>query len=177
MFARRTQQHGATLRLRAGGAPRLCINMSPRQALDANLARHVLDAVEAANIAPSALTLDFTEAALSIAPPEHVRTLRRAGVGVGIDDFGVTTAGPAILRSMALSSVRIDRCIVQLVGKDGDADEVVRTAVSLGSLHGIEVGAVGVETAEQRDWLREAGCTTLQGYLFGRPEAAPALSA
>jgi sensor c-di-GMP phosphodiesterase-like protein len=33
------------------------------------------------------------------------------------------------------------------------------------------VVAEGVETAEQRDWLRAAGCDLDQGYFFGRPMA------
>jgi sensor c-di-GMP phosphodiesterase-like protein len=34
---------------------------------------------------------------------------------------------------------------------------------------GMQVVAEGVETAEQHDWLREAGCDFGQGWHFGRP--------
>jgi EAL domain-containing protein (putative c-di-GMP-specific phosphodiesterase class I) len=40
---------------------------------------------------------------------------------------------------------------------------------------GIQVIAEGVETAQQRDLLKEAGCDFGQGYLFARPISAQEL--
>jgi EAL domain-containing protein (putative c-di-GMP-specific phosphodiesterase class I) len=37
---------------------------------------------------------------------------------------------------------------------------------------GKNVIAEGVETEQQREFLRRAGCTTIQGYLLGRPMEA-----
>jgi len=36
-------------------------------------------------------------------------------------------------------------------------------------LYGAAIVAEGIETAAQRDFLREAGCGFGQGYLFGQP--------
>jgi EAL domain-containing protein (putative c-di-GMP-specific phosphodiesterase class I) len=41
--------------------------------------------------------------------------------------------------------------------------------VALGQTLGLEVIAEGVETAEQREFLRGMGCRLYQGYLFSRP--------
>jgi len=49
---------------------------------------------------------------------------------------------------------------------------IVRTIASLGSVLGVETTAEGVETAEQLDFVRECGCTAVQGYYFGKPCAA-----
>lgn len=34
---------------------------------------------------------------------------------------------------------------------------------------GIQVIAKGVETAEQKDWLKAAGCDFAQGHYFSKP--------
>jgi EAL domain-containing protein (putative c-di-GMP-specific phosphodiesterase class I) len=42
---------------------------------------------------------------------------------------------------------------------------------------GHRVVAEGVETVEQRDWLREQGCDLAQGWLYGRPQLPGELTA
>jgi EAL domain-containing protein (putative c-di-GMP-specific phosphodiesterase class I) len=34
---------------------------------------------------------------------------------------------------------------------------------------GVETTAEGVETADQLDFVRECGCTAVQGFYFGKP--------
>ena len=42
---------------------------------------------------------------------------------------------------------------------------------------GLQVTAEGVETADQEDFLRLAGCNQLQGFLFSRAVPAHELNA
>ncbi len=46
---------------------------------------------------------------------------------------------------------------------------IIKAITNLGSSLGIPTLAEGVETKKQLAWLREAGCTEMQGYLFSRP--------
>ena len=50
--------------------------------------------------------------------------------------------------------------------------EIIRTIALLAHNLGMDIVAEGVETEQQMRLLIEAGCTHLQGYLFGRPESA-----
>lgn len=49
---------------------------------------------------------------------------------------------------------------------------IVRAVVGLASSLGMTTTAEGVETPEQRAWLREEGCDAVQGYLFSPPVPA-----
>ena len=53
-----------------------------------------------------------------------------------------------------------------------DAAAIVTAVVTLGHAMGLQVTAEGVETADQENFLRSAGCSQLQGFLFSR--AVPA---
>jgi len=46
---------------------------------------------------------------------------------------------------------------------------IASTIISMGRRLGHRVIAEGVETTEQLEFLREAGCDEVQGYLYGKP--------
>jgi EAL domain-containing protein (putative c-di-GMP-specific phosphodiesterase class I) len=46
---------------------------------------------------------------------------------------------------------------------------IVRAIAQLGLSLCIPTTAEGVETDKQLEWLRQAGCTEMQGYLFSQP--------
>ena len=47
--------------------------------------------------------------------------------------------------------------------------ELVLVLLKIARIYGAQVVAEGVETAGQRDTLREAGCGFGQGFLFAKP--------
>jgi EAL domain-containing protein (putative c-di-GMP-specific phosphodiesterase class I) len=73
-----------------------------------------------------------------------------------------------ILRSLPLQVVKIDRLLIDPMPAE-DAVAVVRAVCQLARALGLKVVAEGVETAEQAESARLAGCDELQGYYFGRP--------
>ena len=54
---------------------------------------------------------------------------------------------------------------------------ITKAIIGLGHTLGLRVVAEGVERGEEAEWLRDAGCDELQGYLFSRPMAAEAAQA
>ena len=52
----------------------------------------------------------------------------------------------------------------------------IKAITNLGSNLGIPTLAEGVETKKQLSWLREVGCTEMQGYLFSRPIPASGMT-
>jgi EAL domain-containing protein (putative c-di-GMP-specific phosphodiesterase class I) len=46
---------------------------------------------------------------------------------------------------------------------------IASTIISMGRKLGHRVIAEGVETVEQMEFLRQAGCDEVQGYLYGKP--------
>lgn len=90
--------------------------------------------------------------------------IQRWGVTVSIDDFG--SGHSSIDRAVAVHAreLKIDRTLVAA----GDWAEVA-DAVSTARRSGMRVVAEGIETAEQLDRARSAGCDRAQGYYIARP--------
>jgi diguanylate cyclase (GGDEF)-like protein len=150
----------------------VAVNLSPRQFGPGNLTEIVQQTLERTGLAPSCLHLELTETAIMDLHPDILRQLERIrglGVEVGLDDFGTGYASLTHLRRLPLSFVKIDQSFVQGLGIELEDARIVSAVVDLAANLGLRSIAEGVETAAQRDWLRDLGCDQAQGYLYARP--------
>jgi diguanylate cyclase (GGDEF)-like protein len=150
----------------------VAVNLSPVQFRSRGLAAMVTSALAEAGLPPQRLELEVTETALlddSEATIEILHQLRALGVRVSLDDFGVGYSSLSYLRKFPFDRIKIDRSFVGTLGESPESVAIVRTIASLGAVLGVETTAEGVETEEQLDFVRECGCTAVQGYYFGRP--------
>lgn len=151
------------------------VNVSPAQFRHPGFSDHVLDLIRDAGMQPHDLELEITESILldeQTAVVENLRTLQLANVRLAIDDFGTGYSSLNYLRRYPVDRIKIDRSFISQVADIGSARPIVEAMVRLTDALGIEVTAEGVETREQFERLREMGCTTFQGYLFGAPLTA-----
>ena len=63
------------------------------------------------------------------------------------------------------------KSFVKNVGSASDDEAISLAVISLGHSLRLKVIAEGVETEQQRDFLRTHGCDEIQGYFFSRPLA------
>jgi EAL domain-containing protein (putative c-di-GMP-specific phosphodiesterase class I) len=161
-------------------APHLVVhvNVSPLQLAYLDFPREVLADLRDAGVSPSCLVLEVTEGALSGEAPEALaalNALRDAGVRIAVDDFGTGWSSLARLRQLPVDVVKVDRQFTaSLADRGGSAvvDAVLRLAAALS----LEVVAEGVEEPSQLAALGKMGCTSVQGYLLGRPVSAEHLA-
>lgn len=150
----------------------VAVNLSPVQFRSRGLVAMVTSALAEAGLPPQRLELEVTETALlddSEATIEILHQLRALGVRVSLDDFGVGYSSLSYLRKFPFDRIKIDRSFVGTLGESPESVAIVRTIASLGSVLGVETTAEGVETVEQLEFVRECGCTAVQGYYFGKP--------
>jgi predicted signal transduction protein with EAL and GGDEF domain len=148
----------------------VAVNISPAQCQDA-LTDTVLDALAASRLAPERLELEITESALLQENSTTLRTLhklRSLGVRIAMDDFGTGYSSLSYLRSFPFDKIKIDQSFVRDVLVSPDCLAIVRAVAGLGTSFGVPTTAEGVETKEQLEQIRNAGCTYGQGYYFGR---------
>ena len=90
-------------------------------------------------------------------------------MAIAIDDFGTGFSSLSYLHEYRFQKLKIDRSFVSRIETDPDAGTIIRTMIGLARVLGMTVVAEGVETEEQRLFLKRAQCTYLQGYLFNKP--------
>lgn len=149
---------------------RLAVNLSPVQIQKAGLAGTVERALEKAGLPASRLELEVTEttALAGVDSLETLGALKKKGIGIVLDDFGTGYASLSNLISLPFSKIKIDRGFVSNL-ESPNCQAIV--AAITGLAHGLDMDVTGegVETEEQLAILRAAGCTNVQGFLFGRP--------
>jgi len=153
----------------------IAVNLSPVQFCDDDFAERICGIVREAGVSAHQIELEVTEGVV-LDQNETVRNalqrLRAEGFRIALDDFGTGYSSLSYLREFEVDKIKIDKSFIQNLGQTVDAASIVTAVVTLGHAMGLEVTAEGVETADQEDFLRGAGCNQLQGYLFSR--AVPA---
>jgi diguanylate cyclase (GGDEF)-like protein/PAS domain S-box-containing protein len=151
---------------------RVAVNLSARQFQDRRLVDEVARALRESGLEPRALELEITETAAmhdAAGTATTLRQLKDLGVRISLDDFGTGHSSLAYLRRFPIDTLKIDQSFVRDMGTDSQATAIVATIISMARSLGLRVLAEGVETAVQRDFLRDFGCDEVQGYLLARP--------
>lgn len=167
----------ADWRRRGLAAPRVAVNLSPRQFRQADLVERIAAILAETGADPAGLELEITESAAMHNPDEAVAALRRLramGVSLAIDDFGTGYSSLSHLKRFPIDTLKIDRSFVQGIPGDGDDTAIVRAIVAMAGGLRLAVLAEGVESEAQRAFLETLGCASAQGWLYGRPQPAAA---
>jgi EAL domain-containing protein (putative c-di-GMP-specific phosphodiesterase class I) len=93
----------------------------------------------------------------------------RFGFRTAIDDFGAGYAGLNLLASFQPDIVKIDMDLVRGIDTHVPKQVIVQAIMSICNSLGVTVLAEGIETAAERDFLRDIGVTLMQGYFFCKP--------
>jgi diguanylate cyclase (GGDEF)-like protein len=154
---------------------KLAINLSAGQFIGGHFPNSVFDALAASGLDCKRLELEITETLLIEDYEEARRALREFrehGIGIALDDFGTGYSSLVHLRQLRIDRIKIDKSFVAEITTRPDCAMIVSAIIALGTHLGLSVTAEGVETRDQLDTLRTAGCSEAQGYLFSRPKPA-----
>jgi diguanylate cyclase (GGDEF)-like protein len=149
----------------------ISVNLSPKQLLDPDLARHVVDGLQSSGLEGSRLILEITESMIMHdvkSSGRALRELKRLGVRVALDDFGAGYSSLMYLQDLPVDILKVDKSFVDEIGASREpllTGAIVKLAHSLG----LQTIAEGIEEPEQLHHLRELDCEMGQGFLFARP--------
>ena len=159
---------------RAAGADDvvLAINLSPLYLERGDFVQKLLQAQARWGFPMNRIEVEITEN-ISIRNPQYVveqlNGLCQLGVSVAIDDFGTGYSSLAYLHRFPVRTVKIDQSFVREIQHARGHCPVVLAIISMASGLGMNLIAEGVETADQAQYLEQAGCSHMQGYLFQPP--------
>jgi diguanylate cyclase (GGDEF)-like protein len=154
---------------------KVAVNISPKQLRMKDFAQRVLALAKEIGVEPSRFELEITEGYLLADDPDTtgiLNRLRDEGFELALDDFGTGYSSLSYLQRYPINRIKIDRSFVANLGIASQAEEFITAIVRLARALNLSVIAEGVETKSQHSRLTYAGCSDMQGYLFGRPVPA-----
>jgi len=164
----------ALQRLRGHGFTglQIAVNLAMAQLYQSHLVERTVSLMRSLDIPASSLKVELTEGSLMHDVKrmgDVVREFRRAGIEVAIDDFGTGYSSLARLKSLPITTLKIDRSFLNGVPEDKNAVSVVKTIAHMAQNLGIQSIAEGIETDAQWQILKQLGCPLGQGFYFARP--------
>jgi EAL domain-containing protein (putative c-di-GMP-specific phosphodiesterase class I) len=149
---------------------RLSVNLSGKQFQEVAFVSEVERVLRETPLAAKNLTLEITESMLLLntaATIERLEELRALGVHVAIDDFGTGYSSLNYLRQFPIGTVKIDKSFTDGIAQGAEESALARAVLKLSHTLGMDTVAEGVGSDDQVVVLKELGCTTGQGSLFG----------
>lgn len=150
----------------------ISVNVSAKQFMQTDFVDQVRLAVERHGILPSRLKLELTESVV-LDDVEGIigkmQQLNALGIAFALDDFGTGYSSLSYLKRLPLEQLKVDQSFVRDIDTDPNDAAIVQAILAMSRSLGIQAIAEGVETESQQHFLAENGCTTYQGYFFGKP--------
>src|SRR6185295_15707939 len=139
----------------------LSVNVSARQLQQDALAAAVKGALDSTGLDAGRLKLELTESILMEYAERTIATLRdlrTLGVQLSIDDFGTGYSSLTYLKRLPCTAVKIDRSFVRDIHSDPDDAAIASAIISMAHDLRLKVIAEGIETEDQKAFLRARGC-------------------
>jgi diguanylate cyclase (GGDEF)-like protein len=152
----------------------IAVNVSPKQFTERTFINNVKNIIQEIGINPELLKVELTESSIfhnieeSI---EKMQELKQIGIGISLDDFGTGYSSLSYLTKLPLTEIKIDKVFTQnILNEKNSTKSIVEAIIYLANSLNLDIVAEGIETEEQYNALLSMGCSTFQGYLFGKPE-------
>jgi diguanylate cyclase (GGDEF)-like protein/PAS domain S-box-containing protein len=153
----------------------ISVNVSPLQFQHAEFYNWLDEVLNDSGLDAGLLELELTERMVMSggdASTGLLQRIKRRGVRLSLDDFGTGYCSLSYLKHFPIDALKIDRVFVRDLTSDRDTATITGAIIAMARSLNQQVVAEGVETPEQGEFLRRAGCSLLQGYLYGKPTPA-----
>lgn len=150
----------------------ISVNISGKHLAHAELPGEIERILQATGLPPENLHIELNENAILDQDKyfaNFMDNLRRLGIQVQIDDFGIGYSSLSYLTNFPIHALKIDQTFIKKMVEDESQLQIVRSIVNLTHRLGLGVIAEGVETDVQLDQLRQMECEFGQGFLISKP--------
>jgi diguanylate cyclase (GGDEF)-like protein len=157
----------------------VAVDVSARQLHNKNFIASVSAAIAATGLEPTSLHIQLSQSAAADPGERSLRILKdlkTLGPLLEIAGFGTGTFSLAYLRQLPIDGVNIDRAFVSGLGSNRRDAVIAEAIVSLAHALQLTVGAEGIQTDRQAEWLRTLGCDQGQGPYWSSPLSASDLA-
>jgi len=155
---------------------RVAVNVSAEQLNNPNFVAIVASALANSGLDPTRLSLEVTESIFmreGNAVTAVLDQILALGVKLSLDDFGTGFSSLGYLSRTRFESIKIDRSFVKAAARGTvESIAIIRAVIALAESLNMATIAEGVETDDDLRFVQTAGCSDVQGFLFGRPMPA-----
>ncbi len=148
------------------------INISRSDFESCDIVDEIYRRVETAGVDPSLITIEITESIVGSDVEYMKRQVERfheLGFRVWMDDYGSGYSSPDILQTIPFDTIKLDMQFLRQFDKSENSRTIINGLIKMAIGLGMETVAEGVETEEQVEFLKETGCTRLQGFYYTKP--------
>ena len=148
------------------------VNISRVNMFDPDLVQRIKSLIEENKLDHKALKLEVTESAYTDNGGQLINVidqLRKSGFEIEMDDFGSGYSSLNMLSAMPFDVLKMDMKFVRNIEHSEKDFRLVELILDIARYLKVAVVAEGVETENQLELLRNAGCDLVQGYYFSRP--------
>jgi len=152
----------------------ISINFSAKQLFDLDYAENLEKMLQDAGVNPSLLEIEITENLLINQEETTIRflnKLKKMGVQLSLDDFGKGYSSLNYLSYLPVDAIKLDKSLCDKYQENTNSKILVGIIALAESLE-LRIVAEGIETPEQYQFLKDAGCHDIQGFLFSKPVTA-----
>ncbi|WP_185819646.1 sensor domain-containing protein [Salibacterium salarium] len=157
---------------------RMSVNIAAQHFNQSHFSNTVQTMLEKTQVPAKQLELELTENSLlqnTGMTSNTLHTLRRLGVHLSIDDFGIGYSSLSYLRHFPLTTLKIDKSFMNNINEKEKDRALISSIIHLAGSLDMKVIAEGVETKETMHFLKQEKCDEMQGFYFSPPLRAPQL--
>ncbi|MCG8024314.1 MAG: EAL domain-containing protein [Candidatus Thiodiazotropha endolucinida] len=156
-------------------AGKIAVNFSAALFSRKDIAKIIASHLAEYCISNQELEIEITESAM-LKDMDHTQQLfeklTNIGISIAIDDFGTGYSSMSYLQNFSATVLKIDRSFVHDIDKSRSTQAIMLSMLELARNLNMEVVAEGVETPQEKAFIKSTGCRFGQGYLLGKPMTA-----
>lgn len=147
------------------------LNLSTVQCLQSNFIEVVSEITSRHHVDSKYICFEVTETASNNASAMFTRNLEilgEMGYMLALDDFGTGYSNIQRMVSSSFDIIKFDKDMTQRLSDAGKGN-ILHTLRSMVHSMNSKIVTEGVETQEQYETIKNAGCDYIQGYYFSKP--------
>lgn len=151
---------------------KISVNISPSQFADGWLAERIIRILTETSFPAERLVIEITESSLfgDIDLARSIITsLKNQGIRLALDDFGTGFSSLSHLRQLPFDLIKIDRSFVTNIHESGQSAAIVRAVATLADALDVPILVEGIESEAAHAAVLAIGCSSGQGWYFGKP--------
>ena len=153
------------------GIGKIDINLSIAQCIESNLSEKIINLLTRYAVSPEKINLEITETSQEVnydIIEQNITQLSEKGISISLDDYGTGYSNILRITKLPFDIIKLDKSFVDDLDKPG-MKTVISETISMLRKMNKKILIEGVETYEDFDYFRNAGCDYIQGFYFSKP--------